>query len=71
MLKKKRCGRDLTPEVRKFIADLSKTGYSSHKVSKLGANTRTINKYFKFVGERGNEENLPKTGSRRKTDSAV
>lgn len=38
-----RRGRDFTPEVRKIIADLPKTGYFGHKISKLtGVNPRTI-----------------------------
>lgn len=61
---------DLTPLVRKIISDLRKTGCSGHKISKLtGVNLRTINKFLKRVRERGNEENLPRTGRRIKTDS--
>lgn len=61
---------DLTPLVRKIISDLRKTGCSGHKISKLtGVNLRTINNFLKRVKERGNEENLPRTGRRIKTDS--
>lgn len=58
-----RRGRDLTPGLRK-------TGYSGHKISKLtGVNPRTINILKMSKRERGNEENFPRTGRRRKTDS--
>ena len=64
-----RRGKDLTPEVKKIILDLSNEGYSGHKISQVvGVIPRTVNKFLKRVRERRNEENLPRPGRQRKTD---
>ena len=60
-----RHGKDLTPEVKKIILDLSNEGYSGHKISQI---PRTVNKFLKRVRERGNEENLPRPGKQRTMD---
>lgn len=58
---------DMTPEIKKNNCRLSRTGYSGHKISKFTrGNPRTINTYLKRIEERGNEENIPWTGSRLK-----
>ena len=64
-----RRGKDLTPEVKKIILDLSNEGYSGHKISQVvGVVPRTVGKCLKRVCEGGNEENLPRPGRQRKTD---
>jgi transposase-like protein len=64
-----RRGKDLTPEVKKIILDLSNEGYSGHKISQVaGVIPRTVNKFLKRVRERRNEENLSRPGRQRKTD---
>jgi transposase len=64
-----RHGKDLTPEVKKIILDLSNEGYSGHKISQVvGVIPRTVSKFLKHVRERGNEENLPRPGKQRTMD---
>ena len=49
-----RCGKDLTPEVKKIILDLSNEGYSGHKISQVvGVIPRTVSKFLKRIRERG------------------
>ena len=61
--------KDLTPEVKNIILDLSNEGYSGHKISQVvGLIPRTINKFLKSVRERGNEENLLRPARQRKTN---
>ena len=48
-----RHGKDLTPEVKKIILDLSNEGYSGHKISQVvGVIPRTVSKFLKHVRER-------------------
>ena len=48
-----RRGKDLTPEVKKIILDLSNEGYSGHKISQVvGVIPRTVKHFFKCVRER-------------------
>ena len=49
-----RRGKDLTPEVKKIILDLSNEGYSGIKISQVvGVIPRTVSKFLKRVRERG------------------
>jgi AraC-like DNA-binding protein len=44
-----RRGKDLTPEVKKIILDLSNEGYSGHKISQVvGVIPRTVKKIFQM-----------------------
>jgi len=64
-----RRGKDLTPEVKKIILDLSNEGYSGHKILQdVGVIPRTVNKFLKRVRERRNDENLRRPDRQRKTD---
>ena len=61
-------GKDLTPEVKTIILDLSNEGYSGHRISQVvEVIPRTVSKFLKRFRERGNEENLPRPGIQRKT----
>ena len=58
-------GKELTREQKEIIVQLSNSGFSSYKIEGMtGINSRTV---LKRVRERGNVENLPRSGSRRKT----
>jgi hypothetical protein len=62
-------GKDLTPEVKTIILDLSNEGYSGHRISQVGGVIpRTVSKFLKRVRERGNEENFSRPGIQRKTN---
>jgi transposase-like protein len=48
-----RRGKDLTPEVKKIILDLSNESYSGHKISQVvGVIPRIVNKFIKRVRAR-------------------
>ena len=50
-------GKELTAEQKQIIMSLSNNGYSSYKIQDLtNINSRTIQKFFKRVRERGNIE---------------
>ena len=61
-------GKELTREQKEIIVQLSNSGFSSYKIEGMTEiNSRTVQKFLKRVRERGNVENLPRSGSRRKT----
>ena len=54
-------------ELTRVIVQLSNSGFSSYKTEGMTEiNSRTVQKFLKHVRERGNVENLPRSGSRRK-----
>ena len=61
-------GKELTKKLKEINVQLSNSGFSSYKVEGMtGINSRTVQYFLKRLGERGNVENLPRSGSRRKT----
>jgi hypothetical protein len=63
-------GKELTPEQKEIIVNLSSEGFSSYKIQNItGINSRTsaIQKLLKRMRERENIENLPRSGGRQKT----
>jgi len=65
-----RHGKQLTPEAKSVIIKLSKQGLSRRKNKEItGYNRRTVSKILKRFAERGNIENLPRSGRRPKTTS--
>jgi transposase len=61
-------GKELTPEQKEIIVNLSNEGFSSYKIQNMtGINSRTIQKFLKRMRERGNIENLPRSRGRRTT----
>ena len=61
-------GKELTPKQKAIIVNLSNEGFSSYKIQNMtGINSRTIQKFLKRMRERGKNENLPRSGGRRKT----
>jgi len=62
-----RHGKQLTPEAKSVIIKLSQQGLSSRKIEEItGYNRRTVSKILKRFAERGNIENLPRSGRRPK-----
>jgi predicted HTH transcriptional regulator len=58
-------GKELTTEQKEIIVNLSNEGFSSYKIHNMtGINSRTIQKFLKHMRERGNIENLPRSGGR-------
>ena len=58
-------GKELTTKQKEIIVNLSNEGFSSYKIQNMtGINSRTIQKFFKPMRERGNIENLPRSGGR-------
>ena len=61
-------GKKFTTEQKEIILNLSNEGFLSYKIQNMtGINSRTIQKCLKRMRERGNIENLPGSGGRRKT----
>jgi transposase len=63
-------GKELTPEQKEIIVNLSSEGFSSYKIQNMtGINSRisTIQKFLKRMRERENIENLPQSWGRQKT----
>lgn len=60
-------GKQMTPEEKKIIVELSEQGYSGPKIAEMiGKNRRTISKFLKRYRERGSEENIQRSGRRKK-----
>jgi len=61
-------GKELTTGQKEIIVNLSNEGFSSYKIQNMtDINSWTIQKFLKRMRERGNIENLPRSGGRRKT----
>lgn len=58
-----RRGKELGHEVKNIIVSVSNTGHSSYKISEItGVHRRTVSKFLKRFHERGNTENLLRSG---------
>lgn len=62
-------GKELTQDVKNIIINLNNTNHSSYKISEItGLNRRTVSNFLKRFLDRGNTENLLRSGRQRKLD---
>lgn len=60
-------GKELTKEQKEIVIYFSNNGFSSFKIPEFtNINSRTIQKFLKWVNERGTTENKQRRGSKKK-----
>lgn len=58
--------KQMTPEEKQIIIGLIEQGFSRHKIAEMTEkNRKIISKFLKRYGERGSEENIPRTGRKK------